>query len=195
MANASGGNVLAFPVDANGNQPPIAEIGAGITGLRQPMAVAVDAHFDVWALDYANDSLSEFAPGLLGPVLLPPIETISGPQTALGMPVGLAQDGAGHLLVSNQFDAFGASVTEYPNAKPFGDEMPAFVIQRSPGQLDFPGGLDVDAANDLYVANEFGGVNGFGQLNVFAPGGTSPEAVISGPATSGLASPGGWRNA
>jgi IPT/TIG domain len=41
----------------------------------------------------------------------------------------------------------------------------------------------VDAANDLYVATEFGGVNGLGQLNVFGPGGTSPQAVISGPGT------------
>jgi hypothetical protein len=177
VANSAAGTVTVYPPAASGNQAPSQTIGGVLTGLRQPSGVTIDADGHLWVRDLTNNSLLEFAAGASGDVS--PLQRITGSNTGLSTPVGLAQNSQGQLLVSN---LSGQSVTEYNNAPPYGDTLPALSILGTPAQLDNPEGLDVDAVDDLYVANEFGGVN------EYLLGTRAPFAILSGPAT-GLRSP------
>jgi len=86
---------------------------------------------------------------------------------------------SGTWLVANQS---GGSVSEFANPASFGDQAPSLWIGGSAAQLTAPTGVDVDAADRLYVADGSG-------IASFAPGATTPRAVIPTGSTSRLTNP------
>jgi hypothetical protein len=116
------GYVSVFAPGANGNVAPIATISGSNTGLVGAMGLALDSQGDVFAANMFGNggpgSVTEYASGASGNVA--PIATISGPNTALRLPQGVALvppgDGdlcIGHTasLTRNATGVSGATVT------------------------------------------------------------------------------------
>jgi hypothetical protein len=104
--------ILEFAPGATGNAKPIATIGGGHTGLNEPEGMAFDSSGHLFVANAADGygvfSVTEYAPGAHGNAT--PIATITGPNTGLDAPVGLAVNASGDLFVAN---ADGNTVTEY----------------------------------------------------------------------------------
>ena len=128
--NATGGLLGAHLGDIAGPQ----------TLLSSPAGVILAGGL-LWVANSGNNTLTAYNPQQLGNAA--PVKTISA---GLALPVGLAVDSAGDLLVANEF---GPSVTVYPP----GATAPARTI--TSGALSGPKGVDVDSAGQIYVANDF----------------------------------------
>jgi len=105
------GDVTVYPAGSEGNAKPSAVIRGPKTGLAFPSAIAVDPSGDIYV---ANEgprtcnacgcfptgpgSVTVYAPGSYGDAK--PIATISGPNTGLGLPFGIALDSSGNIYVS-----------------------------------------------------------------------------------------------
>ncbi len=169
--------VAIFPAGAAGNTPPLATISGPHTMLSAPVGITTSGG-KIWVANQGNNTLTGYPSTASGDQA--PSSTISGPTTELSTPAGLGLDSSGNLLVA---DLFGSSVLKFPLAGPFGDVAPGTVIGAPGAQLSLPEAVDTDTAGRVYVADENGG------LNVYAAKGTTPVAVINGPAT-GLRAPG-----
>jgi sugar lactone lactonase YvrE len=121
-----------------------------------------------------------------------PLATISGVNTGLSQPDGVAVDGSGKIYVSNYGSvAVAPSVTVYA-AGPAGslNEAPLATISGSGTGLSYPTGVALDAAGHIYVLN-----TGNNSITMYAANPTgllneAPIATISGNST-GLSSPAG----
>ena len=153
-------------------------------GFADPSAVAKDAQGNIYvANEYGgttgNGSIAIYPPGSTGQML--PTATISGVDTGLTGPVGIALDSTGNIYVTNYFGgpALNGSITEYaPGDR--GDVTPIATITSTGYAVSTPHGIALDSAGDIYVAN-FTGNNG--SISVFAPGSNgnaTPIASIAG---------------
>jgi sugar lactone lactonase YvrE len=120
-----------------------------------------------------------------------PTATISGPQTGLNNPFGVAVDSSGKIYVANFFDGTGSgSVTMYsPGSN--GNARPVATIKGPNTELDNPSGIAIDAGGKIYVANRGGERTNESSITVYAPhssGDVKPIARIAGPST-GLEDP------
>jgi len=136
----------------------------------QPKVVRTAAP-EIFVADHTANAVDAYSTLLGGDVS--PVNTISGPDTQLGAPDGLAVGPDGSVYVAN--DAGSGSVTVYaPNAT--GDAVPVRTI--TCGGLDAPAGVSLDASGDLFVANYSGD-----SISVFSPtdnGCVSGNRVIQG---------------
>jgi len=114
-----------------------------------------------------------------------PIETITGSNTGLGEPNGVALDSSNNIWVSNTHNSY--SIFEYA-AGANGNVAPIATISGSNTDLVDPSLIALDSKNNIYVSNYSGDT-----VAVFAAGSNgnvSPIQLISG-SNTGLNTPAG----
>jgi len=182
------------------NEAATAFIGGGDSGVRTPYGVALDSNLNVYVADSTSGVLI-FPPvgNSTGLINNPPTASISGTNTGLGHPLGIALDSSDNIYVTadNTAGSVG-SVFVYPalgsSTGPL-NEDPLFTISGSNAGLNgpdlgVPQGLALDSDNNVYVP-EFLSTT-FGQsVLIFPPVATSgglpneaPSGEFAGPATA-----------
>ncbi len=177
------GAVIVYPVNANGNYNPGANIIIGSnTGLLNPAGIALDAASNIYVTNMGNSSVTVYPAGSSGNVA--PMATISGTNTGLLNPFGIALDSSGKIYVANGLNTTTPSVTVYP-ANANGNVTPIATITGSLTGLADPSGIIVDPSGRIYVGNEnspsFNGI-----VTVFsagANGNVAPIRTVTGPLT------------
>jgi sugar lactone lactonase YvrE len=127
-----------------------------------------------------NNSITVYAVGATGNAA--PSVTITGSNTGLRNPDGIAVDAAGQFYVTN---ANGPSITVYA-ASAAGNAMPLATIAGGNTGLNSPRGIALDAAGRMYVANAGG--NSITVYAASAAGNAMPLATIAG-SNTGLSNP------
>jgi hypothetical protein len=106
------GSVTVYPADSTGDTAPAATITSNFNGLDQPLAIATDSTGKIYVANASGAtgsySIAIYAAGSYGNS--PPIATITGDQTGLAYPVGIAVEPTGKVAVLNENN----TVTEYP---------------------------------------------------------------------------------
>jgi hypothetical protein len=136
-------SVAMFTAGSNGNVTPAVTIAGSNTGLSNPAGLAIDANWNIYVANQtigaancpsATGAITVYSPGSNGNVA--PAATISGSNTGLSNPYGLAIYPNGNLFVVN---ACNSSITEY--APPLnGNITPIAIISGSNTLLNAPGG-------------------------------------------------------
>ena len=134
------------------------------------MGIAFDISGKLYVAEQGTDQsggiVAVFPAGANGNVA--PIATISGPNTKLSGPEGIAVDSNGNVYVTNAYSA----VTVFP---PLGsstgnlNEPPLVTIEGNETGLGAPYGISVDRNGSIYVANGVGGPDGNGSITEYAP--------------------------
>ncbi len=181
--------VTAYPLGSTGNVPTLIPIG-----FAGPSSIAKDASGRIYVANGEGGtteagSIAIYPAGSTGQVL--PIAEISGVNTGLSNPNGIALDSAGNIYVTNLSGgpSSNGSITEYA-AGSNGDVAPIATITATDYAVSDPQGIALDTAGNSYVAN-FTGNNG--SISVFAPGSNgnaTPIASITG-SNTGLNGPNG----
>jgi hypothetical protein len=193
ITNFSGESVTAYPVTGNGNIAPTVNIDGSNPSLFEPSAATLDSKGNIYVANETggpsgNGSVTVYAPGSNGNAM--PIATISGPDTGLGSPDGIALDAADNIYVSNDccliVGGGAGSITEYP-AGSNGDTAPSATITNIvfPGMAN-PTGIAVDkVSGNIFVASGGGGVSDVVEYAANSSGAATPIAIITG-ANTGL---------
>jgi carboxypeptidase family protein/HYDIN/CFA65/VesB family protein len=106
-----------------------------------------------------------------------PTFSISGPNTGLNVPSGVALDGQGNTWVSNYAIGGGTpSVTEYGPGST-GNVAPINMIAGSNTTISYPVGIALDTGGNIYIANAAATILEF---NNGANGNVAPNTTISG---------------
>jgi len=178
------GSVFVYAAGSNANAAPIATISGSVTGLIEPEGIALDSSRKIYVTDESADSVYVYSAlgSRTGVLNEAPIDTITGPDTGLLAPAGIAVDSSGKIYVT---DDGAVSVIVYP-AGSNGDEVPTDTISGGSTGLTTPIGVAVDSKDKIYVADE-------GAANVFvyssgSTGDVAPIATIGGSST-GLIAP------
>jgi len=175
------------------NLTPTATIAGSNTGLLSPYGIALDSSAKIYVAD--SNAATVFVYSALGsssgPLNESPIDTISGSNTDLFSPVGIALDSSSTIYVA---DNLVNSVFVYP-AGSNGNVAPssATVSTTLTTGLTYPEGIALDSSGNIYVVDD--GVSGYGPPSVFvyAAGSNAnagPSATITGNST-GLVYPTG----
>ena len=191
--NACTNTITIYAAGSKGDAGPIAIIGGPKTGLSDPAGIALDSNLNIYVANAGAPGVSVYKPlgssaGLLNET---PIATISGSNTGLSYPQGIAVDStSGNIYVADE-DA--TSVYVYP---PLGsstgtlNEAPTATISGLDTGLSSPEGIALDSSGNIYVADESAS-----SVYVYPPLASStgllnetPTATISGSDT-GLISP------
>jgi sugar lactone lactonase YvrE len=177
VANLGENYITEYPAGANGDPTPIRRIGPGL-GTAGARFLALDSAGNLYVS--GGGGIAEFAYGAMPGDL--PVRMISGPDTGLADPYGLAVGDDGTIYVANNS---GNTITEYgPGAN--GDVQPVRTISGPSTGLNSPYGLAVDDAGTIFVANY--GAKTVTEYAAGANGDASPIRTISGPST-GLEGP------
>lgn len=192
VTNFGNSSLTIYPPNSSNDATPGATIVGPDTGLFEPQGIALDASRDIYVANcgsclfgLAPDSVTEYPPGSNGDAV--PIATITGPDTGLSAPAGIALDSSGNIYVANpQGGPLGTgSITEYsPGSN--GDTTPVATVTGAATQLSYPMGVSLDASGNIYVANDGGDTGGVDEVTVYpagSNGNVAPEAVITGSAT------------
>jgi sugar lactone lactonase YvrE len=190
------GSVTVYPAGSSGDAVPTVTITSSYNGIDFPSGIAVDSKGNIYVANEFGGarqdgsvtiySAGSFATG-------PPVATITGDNTELTYPFGIALDSSGNIYVLNGGDV----ITVYP-AGSNGDVTPDATLNIDQSGKNSATGMAVGAGGALYIANR-GGLNckgrschptGSDSVAVYRTGSfnAKPVAVISGPATK-LASP------
>jgi len=169
-------SITVYGADNNGNVFPIGTITGSSTVLDRPSGIAVNASGTIYVTNDSDNinysSITVYLNGFTGDPA--PVDTITGTNTGLADPFGIAIDGSDHLYVTNQI---GPSVTIYPPGA-HGNVPFTAKIQGNKTHLAFPGGIAVDGAGDIYVASDtvtvYAGAGLSGQVNL------APLQMIAG---------------
>jgi hypothetical protein len=144
--------------------------------MSDPVAIFVDSSKNIFVANSTGNSVTEYSPGQKGNVA--PFAIISGLNTNLAFPSGVALDAVANIYVTNGTPI--NSVTVYAPGSS-GNVSPIGTISGPHTGLNGPDGILVDAKGDIFVSNAQGS-----SLEEFAPGSTgdaAPSAVISGGST------------
>ena len=165
------------------NLTPTATIGGRNTGLLSPYGIALDSSAKIYVADSSASTVyvySALGSGS-GPLNELPIDTISGSNTDLFSPVGIALDSSSTIYVA---DNLVNSVFVYP-AGSNGNIAPsaASISTTLTTGLTYPYGIALDSSGNIYVVDD--GVSGFGPPSVFvyaagSNANTAPSATITG---------------
>jgi hypothetical protein len=174
--------VTAYAAGANGNVAPIQTISVDVNAV----GIAFDASGNAYV---ASQGYLRFVPARVrlyakrknGKFIL--VRTISGPNTGLNKPEGIALDTSLNISVAN---ANTPSVTVYATFAG-GNVAPIRTISGSNTRLGTPYGIALDPAGNTYVANRIGSVTVYA---AGANGNVAPIQIISG-LNTGLNSPDG----
>ncbi len=120
--------------------------GSGNGQFSYPGSVAIDGHGNVWATDYYNSRVQEFAPG--GKFIAAYGAYGSG-EGQFKRPTGIAiNQGTGNVYVAD------CEVDRIEELSSSGAYIRAFgTYGTEPGQLHCPGGIALDASGDVWVAD------------------------------------------
>lgn len=186
VTNPSTNRIVAFAAGLNTNVFPSLWIQGGATNLSQPNGIALDTHGNIYVANTGNNTITAYAPVSTStvPADEAPFVTISGSNTGLNAPFGLAFDSVGRLWVGNQ----GTNTIEVFPPGAAGNVAPVFTYTGSATQLNRPEQISFDSFQELDVAN-FG--TGSGSIEVFAQlpfplpttGNVPPSLFITGAAT------------
>jgi sugar lactone lactonase YvrE len=190
--NACTNTITIYAAGSKGDAGPIAIIGGPNTGLSDPAGIALDSNLNIYVANAGAPGVSVYPPlgssaGLLNE---DPIATISGTNTGLIYPQGIAVDSSGNIYVA---DEGATSVYVYPalgsSTGPL-NEAPTATISGLDTGLSSPEGIALDSNLNIYVADESAS-----SVYVYPPLASStgllnetPTATISGSDT-GLISP------
>jgi uncharacterized repeat protein (TIGR02543 family) len=170
-----------------GTPPTITPAYAGFVNGDSATSLTTQAVCGTVGITYvANisaNSVTEYAVGADGNAA--PIRTISGSNTQLNSPYGLAMDAAGTLYVANS--AANSTITEF-GAGSSGNVAPIRTISGSLTGLSGATGVTLGSAGTLYVTNASN--NSITEYSPGASGNATPTRVISGYST-GLSAPRG----
>jgi hypothetical protein len=188
-------SVTSYPLTGQGNIRPTVNINGSNPSLSQPTGIAFDSKGNIYVANKTggvsgNGSVTEYAAGSNGNAM--PIATISGPDTGLSDPQGIALDAGGNIYVANSIGgpavASGGegSITEY-TAGSNGDTPPIATIYNTvfPGMAD-PTGIAVDrVSGNIFVGTGGGGFSSGLGSNVVeyaagSNGAATPIAIIAG---------------
>ena len=171
--------------------------GAPSTPSASPSPAAVDG---IFVANVGNGgsfpSITAYAANPSGTLNETPLGTISGANTGLSVPDGIALDASGNIYVAN---GSGDSLTVYaPNPSGTLDEAPFATIAGSNSEINEPLAVAVDNHGEIYVLGEIPSGGGYSaSITVYPPvssgSGTlneAPSATISGSST-GLSAPNG----
>jgi hypothetical protein len=206
QATFTGGfSVRVYPPGRNGNFAPSATISGEPTKRKYPLIVptgiALDSHDNIYVTNDGGtvQGMSQsFAEkfGYSGSVTIfgarshgkvKPDAWITGPNTGLRDPYGIAVDAQGSVYVANfEGGASGSgNVTIYP-AGSNGDVKPSATIAGNATLMRQPYGLALDSSGSILVANYFGGPAGTRSITVYrsgSKGDVAPIRTITGPNT------------
>jgi len=181
-----------WPAGTTGNVAPTGVISGSSTGLAMPLeGIVVDSTGEVYVADQYNSVILGFAPNSNGDVA--PNVSITGPETGLTNPTGLALDGAGDLYVANSewptTCHCKASIEEFA-AGANGNVAPLRTISGRRADLIQPQGIAVAGNGEIYVADvgktPVRGLHNLPKIEVFsrsASGNVFPIRTIIGPRT------------
>jgi len=190
--NRCSNTITIYAEGSNGNTAPIAIIGGPNTGVNDPQGIALDSSGNIYLANLGSASVLVF-PALGGSTGLlneSPTATISGNNTGLSLPVGIALDSSATIYVA---DLSGSRVLVYSqlgSSTGLLDESPVATISGSKTGLALPFGIAVDSTGNIYAADPTAA-----SVFVYPPLGSStgllnevPIATISGSKT-GLVGP------
>jgi sugar lactone lactonase YvrE len=130
-------------------------VGDTSPAFRRPTGIALDHRGAVYVASAGDASVAVFAPGAKGRVA--PVRRISGRQSGLISPRGLALGSKGEIYVSDQSHKVEGrgSITVYaPRAS--GNAVPTHVIAGPHTGLDQPVAIALGSDSTIYVANRSG---------------------------------------
>jgi len=154
--NACTNTITIYAAGSKGDTGPIAIIGGPMTGLSDPAGIALDSNLNIYVANAGAPGVSVYQPlgsstGLLNET---PIATISGSNTGLLYPQGIAVDSSGNIYVA---DESAASVFVYPplaSSTGLPNESPIATISGLDTGLSSPEGIALDSSLNIYVADE-----------------------------------------
>ncbi|MGA9725823.1 MAG: NHL repeat-containing protein [Candidatus Binatus sp.] len=177
------------------NEAPVTSIEGSKTLLEVPFGVALDSQGNIYVANaeggrnarherYGPGSITVYPARSNGNVA--PVATISGAETGLSYPIGIALDSSRNIYVANGDNGY--SITVY-QAGSNGNAAPIAVISGDNTGIYYPRGIALDSSGNLYVS---GYINGVGySINTYpagSNGNVSPAATIAG-ADTGLYAP------
>ena len=182
VGNHTAGSITKYPGNADGNTSPAGEF---LTSAGFPIALAIDVAGNLYVVSDIGNHVLVYAAGTN--TQNPPIRTISGPNTELHRPTGVALDRDGNIYVADWAATTNRSaVLKFPSGAE-GDVAP---IAKIPGTRGVPGspgavnteftrasGVAVDSSGNIYVLDDLRA-----QLVIFAPGANgdvSPAVVVA----------------
>lgn len=192
VANQGTNSILVYAPGATGNAAPVDTIMGANTGLDMPWGIALDGAGHLYVVnDNTNThatSITVYAAGATGNAT--PTATISGTNTRLQVPEGIALDAAGRLYVTNnQNTAFSSynAITVYAGGAT-GNVAPVDSIVGDKTGLSTPVAIALDAGGLIYVANYWNST-----VTVYATGASGNVAPIDsiGGSNTGLYLPDG----
>jgi tripartite motif-containing protein 71 len=195
VADNNANSVFVYSAGSTGNVAPIATISTSMTtGLEWPQGIALDSSGKIYVAD-AGDT--EASPPIPASVFVypagsnantAPTATISGLNTGLIQPEGIALDSSRNIYVA---DWGGPSVFVY-SAGSSGNVFPIATISGSGTDLDSPEGIALDHSGNIYVADDGdNSCDGTESVYVYPAGSTgnvTPSAIIAG-SNTGLCYP------
>ncbi len=196
------GSVFVYPALGSStgllNEAPTATISGSNTVLNTPEGIVLDSSRNIYVADDGPSyngpgSVFVFPAGSNGNAA--PIATISGSNTGLSSPFGVALDSSGNIYVADDGPSYDGpgSVFVYPalgSSTGLLNESAIAAITGSNTVLSTPLGVALDSIGNIYVANDGLYENGPGSVFVYPALGSStgvlnetPSATISGPKT------------
>jgi serine/threonine protein kinase, bacterial len=186
VTNPATNSIVAFASGLSGNVYPSSWIQGNVTALSEPNGIALDGSGNMFVANTGDNAIRAYAPVSTTSVAAnePPYLTISGANTGLNGPFGLAMDSVGRLWVSNE----GNDTIEVFAQGSFGNAAPMFIYSGASTHLSAPREIWFNSFGQLYVANADAGS---GSIEVFAllpfplpgNGNVSPTLLITGAAT------------
>src|SRR5208282_4513260 len=120
VAESYSATVLVYSAGSTGNVAPTAILFGPNTDLGGPIGIAVDSSGKIYVADESSASVTVY-PALVSstrPVNVAPIATISGSNTGLILPIGIALDSSGNIYVADggnpYYQGLASSVSAYP---------------------------------------------------------------------------------
>ncbi|MGB0061537.1 NHL repeat-containing protein [Candidatus Binatus sp.] len=151
-------SVFVYAAGSSGNVAPMATISGSNSGLSAPYGIVLDSSGNFYTCDIGLDT------GIARVLVYPPLgsstgllnesptATISGTNTLLGFPWGIALDSSRNIYVAS----FSGGVTVYSpvgNSTGILNEVPIADITGSNTGQDGPNGIALDSSGNIYVAD------------------------------------------
>jgi len=161
VADESGASVFVYSAGSKGNVAPTATISGPATGLISPEGIALDSSGNIYVADESAASVFVYPPLASLPSQpnypnVTPSATISGSNTGLNAPYGIALDSSGNIYLA---DALAASAFVYPplaslpSQPNYPNVTPTAAISGSDTGLSYPQGIALDSSRNIYVAD------------------------------------------